>query len=148
MKITLCGSIAFIDEMVAARYQLEAMGHEVKMPPMEIMDGEGKMMDAKKYYAIRKAATDQEGWIWDRKAAAMRLHFDKVMWADAIVVLNYDKNNIAHYIGANTLLEMGLAFHHGKKIYLFNPIPELAYTEEILGMKPEMMHGDFRRITR
>ena len=146
MKITLCGSIAFIDEMSAAKRELVAMGHEVKMPPTEIIDGEGKLMDVKEYYAIRKAATTQDGWIWDRKAMAMKLHFDKVMWADAIVVLNHTKNNVAHYIGANTLLEMGLAFHHGKKIYLLNPIPQLSYTEEILGMKPEIIHGDLRML--
>ena len=144
MKITLCGSIAFIDEMSAVKHELEALGHEVKMPPTEIADGDGKMMDVKEYYKIRKVTTERDGWIWDRKAQAMKLHFNKVMWSDAILVLNHTKNNIAHYIGANTLLEMGLAFHHGKKIFLLNPIPQLSYTEEVLGMKPEVMNGNLQ----
>ena len=146
MKITLCGSIAFIDEMLAAKRELETAGHEVKMPPTEIADGEGKMIGVKEYYQIRKATTERDGWIWDRKAMAMKLHFDKVMWSDAILVLNHTKNNVANYIGANTLLEMGLAFHHGKKIYLLNPIPALSYTEEILGMKPEIINGDLQTL--
>ncbi len=118
------------------------MGHAVQMPPTEIIDGEGKTMGVKEYYALRKAATSDVGWIWDRKAIAMKLHFDKVAWADAILVLNHDKNGVPHYIGANTLLEMGLAFHHGKKILLLNPIPAMSYTEEILGMKPTVINGD------
>ncbi len=146
MKITLCGSIAFIDEMDAARKELESMGHEVKLPPLEVADGEGKMIPVKEYYALRKAAADDHDWIWKRKAEAMHWHFDKVAWADAILVCNYDKNNIAAYIGPNTLLEMGLAFHLKKPIYLLNPIPEVSYKEEILGMWPIVISGDLKKI--
>ena len=38
MTITICGSIKFIDEMLSVRKELEAAGHEVKMPPTEIID--------------------------------------------------------------------------------------------------------------
>jgi hypothetical protein len=103
MNITLCGSIAFIDEMDAARKELESMGHAVKMPPLEIMDGDGQLIPVKEYYALRKAAADDHEWIWKRKAEAIRAHFDKVVWADAILVLNHDKNGVAAYIGANAL---------------------------------------------
>ncbi len=145
MKITLCGSIAFIDEMDAVRKELEAMGHAVKMPPLEIMGDDGRMMPVKEYYAIRKSAAlatpDNADWVWKKKAEAMRNHFDKVAWSDALLVCNYDKNGVTGYIGANTLLEMGLAFHLGKPIYLWNPIPEVAYKEEILGMWPVVING-------
>lgn len=143
MKITICGSIAFIDEMQDAKTQLEKLGHEVKIPPSEIIDRQGNAMPVKDYYRIRKATTATDGWIWDRKEEAMRNHFNKIVWADAILVLNHEKNNIPHYIGANTLLEMGLAFHHKKKIFLFNPMPEIAYKEEVLGMRPVIINGVF-----
>lgn len=146
MKITICGSIAFIDEMVEAKCRLEEMGHEVQMPPTEIVDGAGAAIPAKQYYHFRKTTTQIDGWIWDRKEEAMRNHFNKVVWADAILVLNHDKNKVVGYIGANTLLEMGLAFHHGKRIYLFGPIPQLPYKEEILGMKPIAIDTDLSRI--
>ncbi|OGY79601.1 MAG: hypothetical protein A3B74_02400 [Candidatus Kerfeldbacteria bacterium RIFCSPHIGHO2_02_FULL_42_14] len=119
----MCGSIVFIDEMQETKNQLETLGHEVKLPPSEIIDENGKAIPAKKYYALRKATNTTEGWIWDRKTEAMRNHFDKVMWAESILVLNYDKKNILNYIGANTLLEMGLAFHHGKKNFPFKTNP-------------------------
>ncbi len=146
MKITLCGSIAFIDEMDAVRKELESMGHEVKMPPLEIVDGDGKMIPVKEYYAIRKAAMDDHAWVWKRKAEAIRWHFDKEVWADTILVCNYEKNGVANYIGANTLLEMGLAFYLKKPIYLLNPIPEISYKEEILGMWPIVIDGDLKKI--
>lgn len=146
MKITLCGSIAFIDEMDAVRKELEEMGHEVKMPPLEITGEDGMMMPVKEYYALRKSAADDHTWVWSKKAEAMRNHFDKVAWADAILVCNYDKNGVPGYIGANTLLEMGLAFHLKKPIYLLNRIPEVSYKEEILGMQPAVIEGILSRI--
>ena len=146
MKITICGSIAFYNEMEVVKVKLEKMGHEVKLPPSHIKDDSGELIPIKQYYSIRKATDTTEGWIWDRKADAMRWHFDKVAWSDAILVLNYDKNGIKNYIGGNTLLEMGLAFYLKKQIYLYFPIPEVAYKEEILGMKPVVINEDLSKI--
>ena len=146
MKITLCGSIAFYNWMVEARNALEKNGHIVKLPPNEVKNENGEMMPVMKYYEARKKTTDDESWIWERKEEAMRKHFDKVEWSDAVIVLNYDKNNIKGYVGANTLLEMGLAFHLKKKIFLLNKIPEIGYKEEILGMRPLVIDGDFGKI--
>lgn len=80
--------------------------------------------------------------MWDAKEVAIRNHFDKVAWSDCILVINPEKNTIPSYIGANTLLEMGLAFHLRKPIYVLYNIPELGYKEEILGMKPVCLHED------
>ncbi len=146
MKITICGSIAFIDEMEAAKRELEQFGHEVKLPPSEMTDAEGKAILSKDVYAIRKSSNTVDDWVWEKKTEAMKNHFDKVAWSDAILVLNHTKNNVAHYVGANTLLEMGLAFHQGKKIFLLNPIPEISYKEELLGMKPTVLNSDLSLI--
>ncbi len=146
MKITICGSIAFTDEMQQVKKELEELGHEVKLPPHEVMDDSGKMIPAKQYYAMRKAETSDDSWIWDQKEKAMRNHFEKVEWSDAVLVLNYDKNYVTGYVGANTLLEMGLAFHFGKKIFLLNKIPEQNYKEEIIGMKPVVIENDLTKL--
>lgn len=146
MNITLCGSIAFIEQMTALQAKLEAMGHTVQMPPQSITTADGLEMPVLDYYAIRKAASADEQWVWEAKAKAMRSHFAKVEWADAILVVNEDKNNIPGYIGANTLLEAGLAFHLGKKIYLLHAVPKQSFTEELLGMGVQVLHGDLGRI--
>jgi hypothetical protein len=141
MKITLCGSIAFHDEMLAAKKELQQRGHEVKLPPLEVEDESGRLIPVKKFYGLRKQETKDESWIRDRHREAMRNHFDKVEWSDAVLILNHEKKGIPGYIGANTLLEMGLAFHLNKKIYLLNEVPEVDSKEEILCMRPIILNG-------
>ncbi len=147
MKITLCGSIAFYDQMLEIKQKLEQKGHEVKLPPIEVKDETGKMISVKEYYQLRKTETNEKSWIWNRKKEAMKMHFDKVEWSDAVLVTNYPKNNIQGYIGANTLLEMGLALHLNKKIFLLKELPEISYKEEILGMKPIVINEDLNEIS-
>jgi hypothetical protein len=146
MKITICGSIAFQDEVLSVKEKLEKLGHKVTMWPLKLKDGKGQLISAKDYYKIRRVANDDEKWVWDRKAEAVLEHFDKIAWSDAILVANYDKNDVKGYIGGNTLMEMGLAFFLKKKIYLLNQVPELAYKEEILGVKPIILNGDLTKI--
>lgn len=146
MKITLCGSIAFIDAMSALKTRLELMGHTVQMPPLQIENDQGHMIPVLEYYKKRKAASKDDRWIWDTKSRCTRDHFNKVVSGDAILVLNHEKNGIAGYVGPNTLLEMGVAFHFQKKIFLLNPIPEMHYTEEIIGLQPLILEGDLGQI--
>lgn len=146
MKITICGSIAFYEKMFEVKKALEKLGHIVKLPPFEVKDESGKMIPVKEYYNRRKSETENISWIWDRKEEAMLLHFEKIEWCDAIIVLNYEKNGVKDYVGANTLIEMGIAQYLKKKIYLLNSIPEISYKEEILGMKPIVIYEDFKKI--
>lgn len=146
MKITICGSIAFYDEMMKVKDELLQLGHEVDLPPFEIQDDTGKMIPVQEYYKRRKTETSNIGWIWDEKERAMRLHLEKIEWADSILVLNFDKNEIKNYIGGNTLIEIGVAFYLKKKIFLYNAIPEMNYKEEILGVKPILIDGDLEKI--
>lgn len=146
MRITICGSIAFQDEILSVKEKLEKIGHEVGIWPSEVKDKNGQFIPVEEYYKIRHKANDDEKWVWDRKAEAVMEHFEKVAWSDAILVLNYEKNNVKGYIGGNTLMEMGLAFYLKKKIYLLNEVPELAYKEEILGVKPIILNGDLTKI--
>ena len=145
MKITICGSIAFFDEMLRVKNKLEKNGHEVDLPPTEIKNGEGKMISVSEYYRIRKSDS-KEKWVWDAKKVAMLTHFRKEEWADAVLILNIEKNGIPGYIGANTLIEMGLALFLNKPIYLYNQIPEVSAKEEIIGMQPIVLDGDLTKI--
>lgn len=146
MKITICGSIAFHDQMLSVKEKLDQLGHQVQLPPSEIKDENGLMIPVKEYYTKRKNEQNNSSWVWERKAEAMKAHFKKVEWCDVILVLNYDKNNIQNYVGPNTLLEMGLAFHLNTKIFLLNSVPEISYKEEILGMRPIIINNDLTKI--
>lgn len=146
MKITLCGSIAFYKEMTEVTRALEVLGHEVQLPMNEIADKDGNLISIEAYYEIRKNGSSDTAWIWDRKEQAIRIHFEKIEWSDAILVLNYEKNGIPGYIGGNTLVEMGLAFYLKKPIYLLGVVPNLSYQEEILAMHPIQIAGDLSKI--
>lgn len=136
----------FVDEMEEMRSKLERLGHEVEFPSGETTDGNGGMIHAKEYYVLCKTTNTTDGWIWEKREELMKGHLNKVMWADAVLILNLNKNGTAYYIGGNTLMEMGLAFHQGKKIFLLNPIPEISYKEEILGMRPTVINEDLNLI--
>ncbi len=150
MIITICSSIKFWPQIVETKKQLEKLGHEVLIPPHEVKNEKGDFIPVGEIYKTRKDMLDRgenKDWVWQRKKEAMQWHFEKVSRADCILVLNYDKNNVANYIGGNTLLEIGLAFWLGKPIYLFNPIPEeISYYEEIKGMQPIVINGDLSLI--
>ncbi len=147
MKITICGSIAFFEEMERAKAALEALGHEVDLPPSKLHDDQGNIISVQDYYALRKSELPAD-WVWERKKWAMKTHFDKVAWSDAILVLNHEKNGIPGYVGANTLMEMGLALHLDKPILLLHQLPEISYKEELLGMKPIVLDGELGNITQ
>ena len=136
MKITLCGSIAFIQDMLEHKAMLEKAGHTVFIPEFVAQDTEGNPMSQEEFYRVRKSGNMEPVWFEREKARAIREHFGKIEKSDAILVVNCDKNEIPGYIGGNTLIEMGLAFHLGKTIYILNPLPEISYKEELIGMKP------------
>jgi hypothetical protein len=146
MKITICGSIAFFDEMLKIKQELENLGNTVKIPPTQIPDNTGKLISVTEYYKIRNEETDEKSWVWDTKTIAIKKHFNKIVNSDCILVLNYTKNEIKNYIGANTFLEMGLALHLDKPIYLLNNLPIQDNKEELLGMKPIIINNNLKLI--
>jgi len=75
--------------------------------------------------------------------------FDKIAESDAILVLNYEKNGVKGYVGGATLMEIGLARHLDKRIFLLNDLPseeELRYVHEIKLTEPIVLKGDLSRI--
>jgi hypothetical protein len=133
----------FIDEMMRIKGILEEFGHAVHTPPMEVPDGQGGMISVSDRYKASKEAGGGDVLIWDMREMAMKNFLKKVEWADVLIVANEDKRGAAGYIGANTLIEMGVAFHLDKPIYLKNEVPDLPCKEEIWGMKPTILNGDF-----
>jgi hypothetical protein len=128
MKITISGSIAFYEEMNEIKRKLESAGHIVFSPEKDATISENREITI------------------EEKARLMISHLKEVESSDVLLVYNQDKNNIPNYIGPNTLIEMALAFYKNKKIFLFNDIPNLNYSEEIIAMNPTEIHGDLAKI--
>lgn len=78
----------------------------------------------------------------------IRDYFDEIKNADAVLIVNEEKNNIKNYIGGNSFLEMGFAHVSDKKIFILNDIPEMIYTDEIRAMQPVVLRGDLKKINK
>jgi hypothetical protein len=122
----------FADRMKETAAQLWLLGHVALLPnPLEALDASEALEEA----ATRKAKYD-----------LIRRHWAKIREADAVLVLNYDKNGVAGYVGGNTFLEIGFAHVLLKGIFLLYPVPEMPYAAEILATQPVVLDGDLGRL--
>jgi len=139
MKIMICGSMTFSKEMIETKKILESLGHQVQIPTdaQDIVDRKHDNDDLEADYAhcVEKDI--------------MREHFKFIEKSDAVLVLNHDKNGIKGYIGTASLMELGVAHHLHKKIFLFNPLPhhsEHRWVHEVRIMQPTIIDNDLSRI--
>ena len=131
MKITLCSSRKFFNRLYELKEKLEKCGHEVLLPSMK--DFEDNTIEEDTFRKIHNNLIKE--------------HFKKIDKSNAILVANFDKNNIKNYIGGNVFLEMGKAFDKGIPIFLLNEVPtELSYTAEIKAMLPIELNGNLSKI--
>jgi inosine/xanthosine triphosphatase len=139
MRITICGSMKFIDEMEILRASLEELGIDA-MRPLSFKElGLGDDLDLEVKYKEESSKIKKE---YD----LVRMHPRKIDSSDGILVANYEKNGIQGYIGGNTLLEIYHAFSTNKNIYLINEIPKISYKSEIEAMSTIVIGNDLRRI--
>ena len=132
MKITICGSMAFAKDMLRIKQELERQGHIVIVPT-----------NTNKYADSIIEVEDKWGKIgFD----VFRTYFEEIKKADAILVVNKDKNNIKNYIGGNSLIEIAFAHILNKKIFLLNPVPRISYSDEIEAMNPIILNNDLSKI--
>lgn len=139
MKITICGSLTFSKEMLQTKEKLEQMGHEVNIPTDASAVACGK-------HDNNDLEADYQRCIEDD---IMRTHFKLIENSDAVLFLNHDKNNIKGYLGTASLMELGLAYHLNKKIFLLNPFPhssEQRWAHEVSIIQPIILNGDLSKI--
>jgi len=139
MKITICGSITFKKEMVEFRDKLNEMGHKTIICPVIEDLALGKNPELMKKIEENHAQAKKEGGF-------IKWYYNSITDSDAILVLNFDKKREKNYIGGNTLMEMGFAYVHNKKIFLLNPIPEISYKDEIVAMEPIILNRNINKI--
>ena len=139
MKILIICSKKFYSKIEEVKNILEQKNIEVYLP--NCYDDPG---------------TEQRMWNLGRKehqefkAKMYKQSEDTISKMDAVLVLNFDteKNNqiFKNYIGGATFLEMYDAFRLGKKIFLYNDIPNGMLFDEIEGFKPIIINGDINLV--
>ena len=136
MKIGIIGSMQFTDKMVEIKNNLDNLGHEAFLTDLH------KTMIGKNDEEIEKIKLHQK-----YNMDAIREFWREMQGADAVLVLNLDKNGIKNYVGGNTLMEIGFAHVLEQKIFMFNPIPDMPYCKtEIEAVKPVIINGDLSLI--
>ena len=135
MKICICCSLSFTDEVKKIADRLHELGHEVLLPNGVIVD------------AIHKPDFDSVEAKRGNGYDFVREHFKKIEESDAMLVCNFTKNGIDNYVGANTFLEMGFAYYIKKPIYALNPLPDYKYiNDELLNFDVRVINGDLSEI--
>lgn len=136
MKIVICGSMSASRQMLEIRDALEKLGHQTVLPRgTEDYVSNRKIMESRWESARNKIEND-----------LIKDYYNKISDADAVIIANFNKNDIKNYIGGNSFLEAGFAHVLNKKIYFINDIPEMIYKDELIAFQPIILNGDFSKI--
>lgn len=137
MKIFICTSKHFYHKVPPIMKKLESFGHVVTPP--------NTYSDPFKEERMKKISKkDHIKW----KSKMIRLQEKKVRSNDAVLILNFTKNGQKNYIGGGTFLETFRAFDLNKRIYLWNPIPDNTFKDELTAMQPIILNGDLSKLKK
>ena len=135
MRIFVACSKHFYSNIKDIREKLEKNGHSITLPNSyeePLKEERMKALGLKEHIRF--------------KQKMMKLHEPKIKANDAILVLNFEKKGIHNYIGGGTFMEIVKAWELNKKIFLYNPIPNCSFTDEIVGINPKVLNGDLNLI--
>ena len=139
MKIMIIGSMKFASEMVETRKKLNKLGHKALTP-----------VGTKPHLLDKKFVDDLDRNLrYVLSQDIMRKNFKRVEECEAILVLNHKRNEIDGYIGISALMEMGLAHHLRKKIFLLYDTPhfnKVRWAHEVAIISPKILNGDLTKI--
>jgi hypothetical protein len=79
------------------------------------------------------------------KRRAMEKFNENLKSSDAILVMNYTKDDKENHIGANSLMEIGMVFILNKKIFVLNSFPEFC-KDELEAIEAQVLDGDLNGI--
>lgn len=140
--IALCASAAHYKNVIEIEKQLKKLGFKVKIPKIARKMHRSGNFDVNFYKTWFNNSND-----YYKKTKLMTDHFRKIIGSDAVLVTNFEKNGLPGYVGGNVLMEMVIAFHYKKPIFIYNDISEvISFKEEIYGMKPMFIKGDLKKI--
>ena len=135
MKIMIISSKHFYHKIPEIKEELEKKGHIIMLP--NSYDNPFKEEEM-------KTLSSEEHSNWKRNM--MKLHEPKIKQNDAVLVLNFEKNNQPNYIGGATFMEVIKAWELEKKIFFYNPLPEGIFKDELLGVNPKIINQDLNEI--
>lgn len=141
-SVTICSSGSFYRKVVEIERELARRGFRVRIPATATAMKKSGDFKIEKHKTWLKNPSE-----YGKKARKMRDHNRKIAEGDAVLIVNEEKNGVPGYIGGNVLMEMALAFHLRKPIFILHPVPASSpFLEEIMGMHPVFLNGDLAAI--
>lgn len=134
MKVVISWSMAFASEMREIKELCEKVWHAVILP------------DNVEDFLAWKKNKEAEALNPKIKWGLIKKHYHKIEESDALLVVNIQKNAIAWYVGACSLIEMGFAYILNKPIFLRNEIPDMSYTDEIKALEPMVIYQNIEKV--
>ena len=125
MKIFIISSAAFYDKIKPIKDYLESKGFELLMQNTYDSPNLTKEAWNEGYEAHAKLVQK-----------LFKMSEEKIKSVDAVLCINFEKNNIENYIGGATFIEIYEAFKNNKKIYLYHDIPKGMLFDEIASFEP------------
>lgn len=126
-RLMICGSMVFYNRMKQFQSCLSAQGIDAVIPK-----DEGTLpasVDEKTFFQFKKRVSNS--------------YLKKIRDSstEAILVFNEEKNGIKNYIGANTFVEIAMAFAWNRTIYLLNDYYE-PFRDELLAWECRCLNGN------
>ncbi len=135
MKIFICTSKWLYHKVPEIKKELENYGHIITLP--------NSYDNPMKEEEMKKVGKEEHA---DWKSSMIRLQGKKIRECDAVLVLNFEKNNQKNYVGGATFLETFKAYELGKKIFFMNSLPDSIIKDELLSFKPIILNGNLSLI--
>jgi len=144
-KIVIVGSVELADKLIEVSQKLENMGFDIELPYTvnRIKRGELSLEEFKKR---KKENGGDISFRKESKVDYIKRYFEIIKESDGVLVMNLEKNGIKGYVGGNALIELGFSHVLDKPIYLYNPVPDMPYKDEILDVNPIILNGDLSKI--
>lgn len=132
--VVICGSMSALGTMHRIAQALRHEGVPALVPDTD---------DA----AHWDLASPQDLLTLKRVASITHLKRVKAQRTAAVLAVNLDRHGVHDYIGPNTFAELALGFAHGKRLYVWQDIPE-QYNEELEAWGAVSLDGRLEHLLR
>lgn len=130
-QVVICGSMKFFDKMLYCQNELKKLGINSIIP----QDENDQIINY----------SEEEFRSFKRKVSNTYLRKIRDKNTIAVLIVNERKNGIDNYIGANTLVELAMAFIWNRIIFIYNDIYE-PLADELLAWGSIFLKGDLNQI--
>lgn len=130
-NVVICGSMAFYDVMLRISEKLKKSGIPIVLPKEESEE--------------KESLSKEEFSDFKKRVSSQYLSKIRENSTYGILVVNQEKKGLDNYIGANTLVEISMAFCWGRPIYLYNDFYE-PIKEELLAWQVISIQGNLDRL--